>query len=213
MLKEMMDYINQNLSMYLAAIQTHILISLCTVIFSSLIAIPLGIICIKYRSTSRFISGIVNVARVIPSLALMVLLIPLIGIGKTPAIIALILLAIPPIMLNTIAGYDSIDPMITETAKGMGMDYRQTFLQIQTPLALPLILTGVRTAAVETVASTSIAAYIGAGGLGDLVFTGIGSNRTDILLAGGLTIAILSIMTDLLLSTVQAYVCRNLYTV
>lgn len=213
MFKEMMDYIAANQSMYLVEIRTHILISLCTVFFSSLIAIPLGIVCIKYRSASRFISGIVNTARVIPSLALMVLLIPLIGIGKAPAIIALILLAIPPIMLNTIAGYDSIDPMITETAKGMGMDSRQTFLQIQTPLALPLILTGVRTAAVEAVASTSIAAYIGAGGLGDLVFTGIGANKAPILLAGGLTIAVLSILTDLLLSTLQAHVCRNLYTV
>lgn len=213
MFKEMMDYIAANQSMYLDEIRTHILISLCTVFFSSLIAIPLGIVCIKYRSTSRFISGIVNTARVIPSLALMVLLIPLIGIGKAPAIIALILLAIPPIMLNTIAGYDSIDPMITETAKGMGMDPRQTFLQVQTPLALPLILTGVRTAAVEAVASTSIAAYIGAGGLGDLVFTGIGTNKAPILLAGGLTIAVLSILTDLLLSTLQAHVCRNLYTV
>ena len=213
MFKEMMDYIAANQSMYLVEIRTHILISLCTVFFSSLIAIPLGIVCIKYRSASRFISGIVNIARVIPSLALMVLLIPLIGIGKTPAIIALILLAIPPIMLNTIAGYDSIDPMITETAKGMGMDPRQTFLQVQTPLALPLILTGVRTAAVEAVASTSIAAYIGAGGLGDLVFTGIGANKAPILLAGGLTIAVLSILTDLLLSTLQAHVCRNLYTV
>ena len=103
--------------------------------------------------------------------------------------------------------------MITETAKGMGMDSRQTFLKIQTPLALPLILTGVRTAAVEAVASTSIAAYIGAGGLGDLVFTGIGANKAPILLAGGLTIAVLSILTDLLLSTLQAHVCRNLYTV
>nr|WP_295277503.1 ABC transporter permease [uncultured Blautia sp.] len=213
MFKEMMDYIAANQSMYLVEIRTHILISLCTVFFSSLIAIPLGIVCIKYRSASRFISGIVNTARVIPSLALMVLLIPLIGIGKAPAIIALILLAIPPIMLNTIAGYDSIDPMITETAKGMGMDSRQTFLQVQTPLALPLILTGVRTAAVEAVASTSIAAYIGAGGLGDLVFTGIGANKAPILLAGGLTIAVLSILTDLLLSTLQAHVCRNLYTV
>ena len=213
MFKEIMDYIAANQSMYLDEIRTHILISLCTVFFSSLIAIPLGIVCIKYRSASRFISGIVNTARVIPSLALMVLLIPLIGIGKTPAIIALILLAIPPIMLNTIAGYDSIDPMITETAKGMGMDPRQTFLQVQTPLALPLILTGVRTAAVEAVASTSIAAYIGAGGLGDLVFTGIGANKAPILLAGGLTIAVLSILTDLLLSTLQAHVCRNLYTV
>ena len=213
MFKEMMDYIAANQSMYLVEIRTHILISLCTVFFSSLIAIPLGIVCIKYRSASRFISGIVNTARVIPSLALMVLLIPLIGIGKAPAIIALILLAIPPIMLNTIAGYDSIDPMITETAKGMGMDSRQTFLQVQTPLALPLILTGVRTAAVEAVASTSIAADIGAGGLGDLVFTGIGANKAPILLAGGLTIAVLSILTDLLLSTLQAHVCRNLYTV
>ena len=213
MFKEMMDYIAANQSMYLVEIRTHILISLCTVFFSSLIAIPLGIVCIKYRSASRFISGLVNIARVIPSLALMVLLIPLIGIGKTPAVIALIFLAIPPIMLNTMAGYDSIDPMITETAKGMGMDPRQTFLQIQTPLALPLILTGVRTAAVEAVASTSIAAYIGAGGLGDLVFTGIGTNKASILLAGGLTIAILSILTDLLLSTLQAHICRNLYTV
>lgn len=213
MIHSIISYISQNGHVYLSDIQTHILISIFSVLISALIAIPIGVICVKYKSVSKLISGLVNIARVIPSLALMVLMIPFIGIGRVPAIIALVFLALPPILLNTIAGYEAIDPLILETAKGMGMNAKQSFFSVQTPLALPLILTGLRTAAVESVASTSIASYIGAGGLGDLVFTGIGSNNTTILLAGGLTIAFISILTDLLLSTAQAYICRNLYTV
>jgi osmoprotectant transport system permease protein len=205
MFKEVIVYYQENISDYWAAVVTHLTISIQVVILSGIIGIIFGIICAKNKHLTKIISSSVNVLRVVPSLALMVLMIPLVGIGKVPAIIALTVIAIPPIMVNTTAGFLGLNPLIIETAKGMGMSEVQSFFQIEFPLALPLIFTGIRTAAVETVATTSIAAYIGAGGLGDMVFTGLGVNRTDILLLGGLSIAIISISTDVILGIVQKY--------
>ncbi len=204
MFYKMLIYYGQNMGAFWSGVLTHLTISLEVVLVSICIGVPLGILCAKNEKSARIISSSVNVLRVIPSLALMVILIPLMGIGKTPAIIALTILAIPPVMINTSVGFLSIEPMVLETARGMGMSPAQSFRKVEVPLAFPLILTGIRTSAVETIASASIAAYIGAGGLGNLVFTGIGVNRAEIVLLGGLSIAIISIGTDLILSFVQS---------
>jgi osmoprotectant transport system permease protein len=208
MINDMLIYYKENVGNYWSAVITHLSISMQVVIISIAIGVPLGIICAKNKSASKFISSSVNILRVIPSLALMVLMIPLMGIGKIPAITALTIIAIPPIMINTAAGFLGIDALILETSKGMGMSPIQSFLKVEMVLAFPLVITGIRTSAVETVASTSIAAYIGAGGLGNMVFTGIGVNRTDILLLGAISIAIISIATELILSIVQSFVGR-----
>lgn len=210
MLSDMLTYYKENIGSYWSAVMTHFTISFQVVLISILVGVPLGIICAKSERIAKIISSSVNVLRVIPSLALMVLMIPLMGIGKVPALVALTIIAVPPIMINTAAGFLSIDALILETSKGMGMSVWQSFWKVEVPLAFPLVLTGIRTSAVETIASTSIAAYIGAGGLGDMVFTGIGVNRADILLLGGLSIAVMSIATDLILSMVQSYVGRFL---
>lgn len=208
MLQDMIIYCQENIDEYSLAVLTHFWISLQVVLIAAMIGIPLGIVCAKNKKIAKLISGFVNVLKVIPSLALMVIMIPVIGIGKFPAMIALTIIAIPAIMINTSVGFLSIEPIILETAKGMGMSKSQSFLRVEAPLAFPLCLAGIRTAAVETIATTSIAAYIGAGGLGNLVFTGLGVNRGDILLVGGLSIAVMSITTDLVLSIVQTRVSR-----
>ena len=205
---KMLAYYSQNMDNYWNGVLTHLTISLQAVLAAILIGVPLGILCAKNEKSARIISGSINVLRVIPSLALMVILIPLMGIGKTPAIIALTILAIPPVMINTSAGFLGIEPMVLETARGMGMSPGQSFLKVEVPLAFPLVLTGIRTSAVETIASASIAAYIGAGGLGNLVFTGIGVNRAEIVLLGGLSIAVISISADLILSFLQSRIGR-----
>ncbi|GFI28728.1 carnitine transport permease protein OpuCB [Lachnospiraceae bacterium] len=119
-------------------------------------------------------------------------MLPVLGTGAVPAAIALILLAIPPILENTIAGLRDVPPFLLETAGGMGMTGRQVWMRVRFPLALPLILTGMKTAAVEIIASATLAARIGAGGMGDLIFTGIGLFRTDLLLIGGISVALMS---------------------
>lgn len=205
MLEKIWIYYQNNVSNYWSAVVTHLTISMQVVAISIVIGVVLGIICSKNEKISKFISSGVNVLRVIPSLALMVLMIPLLGIGRVPAIVALIIIAIPPIMINTAAGFLSIDPLILETAKGMGMSPKQSFYKVELPLAFPLIFTGIKTATVETIASTSIAAYIGAGGLGDIVFTGLGINKSEILLLGGVSIAIMSILIEFILSAIQSF--------
>jgi osmoprotectant transport system permease protein len=135
-------------------------------------------------------------------------MIPLMGTGKTPALVALTILAVPPILINTIAGFAGIEASLYETARGMGMDEKQIFLKIEWPLALPLMLTGIRTSAVEVSASATIAAYIGAGGLGNIVFTGLGLNKAELLLIGGVSVAVISIGAELILGTVQNAVTK-----
>jgi osmoprotectant transport system permease protein len=210
MLSEMFLYYREHVGEYWNAVATHMSIGIIVVLTAILIGIPLGLICAKYPRTSKFISGTVNIMRIIPSLAIMIIMIPLLGIGKVPAVIALMIIAIPPVMINTAAGFLSIEPNLYETATGMGMNKQQIFWKVEAPLALPLIITGIRTSIVETIASTTIATYIGAGGLGNLVFTGLGMNRTDILLVGGLSIAFLSIVVDILLAGVQTAIGRLL---
>ena len=138
------------------------------------------------------------------------LLLPIMGIGKVTAMVALTVIAMPAIMINTTAGFLSVEPMVLETARGMGMDAFQVFTRVEVPLAFPLILTGLRTSAVETIASATIASYIGAGGLGDFVYKGLGMNRTEIVLLGGVSIAVFSIVVDILLAIYQGYVGRYL---
>lgn len=206
MLKDIIEYYLTHTDSYWMAVGTHILMSGGVGLAAAVIGIPLGILCARHPRYSQYITGAVNIMRVVPSLALMIVLIPLIGIGKVPAVIALMVIAIPPILINTMAGFTTADSSLLEAARGMGMDEKQVFWKIQIPLAIPLIFTGIRTSIVETIASATIATYIGAGGLGNIVFTGLGVNKTYIIVVGGLSIAILSIAADYLLGAVQ----RNL---
>lgn len=131
--------------------------------------------------------------RVVPSLAVLILLIPVMGTGLPSAVTALTVLAVPPVLLNTIVGFRTIPDFMIESARGIGMTEKELFWRVRIPCALPMILAGLRTALVEVVASTTLAAKIGAGGLGEIIFTGLGLYRTDLLVLGGGLVAILSL--------------------
>lgn len=133
--------------------------------------------------------------RVIPSLGILFILIPFIGVGRLPALIALVILGIPPILLQTIIGFESVSDTLVETALGLGMTKWQLLTKVQLPLALPHLLNGIKLALVELIASTTLATYIGAGGLGTLIFTGLGLYRYDLLLIGGGSVALLSFVS------------------
>ena len=208
MSQKIIAYLSANMTTYLQAVQTHLMISIQALWIAVMIGIPLGIFCSRNEKFSKYVTGWFNSLRIIPSLAILVLMIPLMGTGKTPALVALTILAVPPILINTIAGFAGIEASLYETAKGMGMDEKQIFLKIEWPLALPLMLTGVRTSAVEVSASATIAAYIGAGGLGNIVFTGLGLNKAELLLIGGVSVAAISIGAELILGTVQNAVTK-----
>ena len=208
MFDEVLDYLLKHIDKYYEAVRIHIYISGAAILISIIIAVPLGILCAKYTVASQPIMNLFNFFRVIPSLAILVLVMPILGTGFLPALVALVVLAIPPILINTYLGMKNIDVSVLESAKGMGMDYKKMLLKIEIPLALPLIITGVRTSAVEVIASATLASYIGAGGLGDFIFTGLGMNDFRILIVGGVSVALLSVIAEMLLFMLQQNITK-----
>ena len=198
MLSQMMEYIFTHGTEILVQIRDHLLISLLALAAASLIGVLCGYFASRSEKCERFISLPFSVLRVIPSLAILVLLIPVMGTGVRIAVTALCILAVPPILLNTIVGFREVPDFMLESADGIGMSERQSLWKVQVPLALPMILAGVRTAMTEVIASATLAAKIGGGGLGEIIFTGLGLNRTDLLLIGGILVALLSLGSGLL---------------
>jgi osmoprotectant transport system permease protein len=182
---------------------THIGLTFSALFIAVLIGLPLGILIARKQKLAGGVLGFAGVLQTIPSIALLGFLIPLLGIGVVPAIAALFLYALLPIIRNTYIGIKEVDAAVVDAAKGMGMTPAQILLQVQLPLALPVILAGVRTATVINVGVATLAAYIAAGGLGEFIFGGIALNNTNMILAGAIPAALLAILFDYLLSLLQ----------
>jgi osmoprotectant transport system permease protein len=174
-----------------------------------LIGLPVGIFIAKKKRWSSPVLGFVGVLQTIPSIALLGFLIPLLGIGAMPAITALFLYALLPIIRNTYTGITGVSAPVVDAAKGMGMNSGQILLKVQLPLAMPVIIAGIRTATVINVGVATLAAYIAAGGLGEFIFGGIALNNTNMILAGAIPAALLAILFDFLLSLAQKVKIRN----
>ncbi|HEY8805495.1 MAG TPA: ABC transporter permease [Clostridium sp.] len=208
MLTEIMNYLLSHIDKYYEAVKIHIYISISAILIGIIIAVPLGILCAKNKKVTQPIMNLFNLFRIIPSLAILVLVMPIIGTGFFPALLALVILAIPPILINTYLGLKNINDSVIESAQGMGMDKNKMLRKIEIPLAMPLIITGVRTSAVEVIASATLASYIGAGGLGDFIFTGLGMNDSRILIIGGASVALLSVIVEMLLFMFQQKITK-----
>lgn len=189
----------------LDSLMEHIQISLIALLLAGLIAIPLGIYLTKQEKIAEIIIGITAVLQTIPSLALLGLLIPLVGIGKIPAIIALVAYALLPILRNTYTGIKEVDPSLIEAAQAMGMNGRKRLIKVEMPLAMPVIMAGIRTAMVLIVGTATLAALIGAGGLGDIILLGIDRNDTYQILLGAIPAALLAIIFDFLLKRLEHF--------
>jgi len=196
----------------LAALLEHIQISFIALFFAVIIAIPLGIYLTNKKKIAESIIGISAVLQTIPSLALLGLLIPLFGIGKVPAIIALVVYALLPILRNTYTGIKEVDPSLKEAALAMGMNMPKRLLKVELPLALPVIMAGIRTAMVLIVGTATLAALIGAGGLGDIILLGIDRNNTALILLGAVPAAILALIFDVLLKKLESLSFRKTLT-
>lgn len=198
----------------LTATREHLTISAVAIALGILVAVPLGI----YLSGNRkkwvhsVIFTIANLFQTIPSLALLALLIPLLGIGIKPAVFALFLYSLLPILRNTYAGFQSVDPSILESARGMGYSRTQQLLQIQLPLAFPYIMSGIRLTTVYIISWTTLASLIGAGGLGQLIVSGIGVNRTELIVSASLCAIVLALLADRLLGLLEKYLSRRART-
>jgi len=174
----------------------HITITVIAVSVSTVIGVAIGILITRYRRAAMPVIGVSGIIYTIPSLALFGMLIPFIGIGIKPALIALILYSQLALIRNTYVGITTIDPSIREAGRGMGMSPWQFLRMVELPVALPVIMAGIRTAAVMNIGTATIAAYIGAGGLGWLIFRGIASVHTEQILAGALPVTMLAIGVD-----------------
>ena len=185
--------------------------SLVALAVAALIGITAGVLCVRFRASEKFIMSFFQILRVVPSLAILFLLVPILGTGFGPALVALVILGIPPIIINTVTGLEEVPDFMLETASGCGMTTRQSWLAVRIPLAMPLILTGIKTSLIEIIASATLAAKIGGGGLGEIIFTGIGLSRTDLILVGGLSVAVLSIGAGLLFNLWDRLLLRYKY--
>jgi osmoprotectant transport system permease protein len=181
----------------------HIGLTFTSLLIAVLIGIPLGIFIAGRKKWAGTVLGIAGVLQTIPSIALLGIMIPLLGIGARPAIVALFLYALLPIIRNTYTGIIGVNPTVVEAAKGMGMSRKQVLVKVLLPLSMPVILAGIRTATVINVGVATLAAYIAAGGLGEFIFGGIALNNTNMILAGAIPAALLAIIFDFLLSKIQ----------
>lgn len=183
----------------------HILISFTVIIFSVLLTVPLAVFMSKINGdkVNTIIFNIANVFQTVPTIALLAIMIPIFGIGFTPAVVALFLYALLPLLRNTYAGMQSIDPEIVEAAKGMGFSTMGRLFKVELPVALPYVMSGIRVTSVYIISWTTLAALIGAGGLGDLVLAGIGYNDTNMIFTGTLLAIIIAVLLDIILGRIE----------
>jgi osmoprotectant transport system permease protein len=188
------------------ATMDHLTLVVIAMSFAIAIAVPLGMLIVQHRRLRTISLGLASIFQTIPSLALFGFLIPIPfigGIGRRTAIVALVLYALLPILRNTYVGLTGIDQAILEAAEAMGMTNTQILLRVRFPLALSVILAGIRTATVITIGVATIAAAIGAGGLGTFIFRGVAMVSDAVILAGAIPAALLAIFADLLLAQLE----------
>jgi osmoprotectant transport system permease protein len=195
---------------FLGVLATHLKLSGLALFLAVLVGIPLGIWISRYGAVARVVVNIVGIVRVIPSIAvLFVLLLISPEIGFRPSVIALTLLAIPPLLINTDAGMRGVDAATIEAGRGLGMSVWQLLRRVQLPLALPVILAGLRIAAVEVIASATLASLIGGGGLGDFIYAGLSLLSTERLLVGAVPAALLALGAEVGLGYVERAVAHR----
>src|SRR5699024_438003 len=181
----------------------HLYISLIAISLGIIVAVPLGILLTRTpRFADKFMS-LVGIVQTFPTLAVLAFFIPLFGIGKVPAIIALFLYSLLPILRNTYTGVQSLNKDLLEAGRGMGMTMWERISMVEFPLAIPVIMAGIRVSTVYLIGWATLAAYVGAGGLGDFIFDGLNLFKTEFILAGAIPTTILAMLTDYFLGRVE----------
>ena len=209
MLTEIIDLIQSRWDFFLGLLVEHIQISLLSIVIAMGIGLAVGIVISEYQKSSKVVIGIVNFIYTIPSISLLGFLIPLSGVGDATAVIALTVYALLPMVRNTHTGLTNVSPLLLEAATGMGSTKMQTLIKVKLPLAMPVIISGIRSMAVMTIALAGIASFIGAGGLGVAIYRGITTNNKAMTLVGSLLIAILAIVVDFLIGRAEKAVKRH----
>jgi osmoprotectant transport system permease protein len=181
----------------------HLYLSLASMALAIVFAVPMGILLSRMKWGAEWFMNVVGMLQTIPSLALLAFMIPILGIGTTPTLAALFLYAILPILRSTYTGLRSVDPVLIEAGKGMGMTSTQLLLKVQIPLSLPIMMNGIRISTVMIIGWATLGAYIGAGGLGDLIMAGFATLTNGYIVAGAIPVTILALLADSLLSMIE----------
>jgi len=181
----------------------HLALTFLALIMAVMVAVPLGVLIYRNMTTGSIIIYLSGLLQTVPSIALLALMIPLFGIGVVPAVVALFLYALLPILRNTLTGLQAVDPKLKQVAEAMGMTHSQQLRWLELPLALPVIVAGIRTAAGINVGTATLAAFIGAGGLGEFIVTGLALNNTSMILRGAIPAALLAVVVELVFELIQ----------
>ncbi|MBI4787614.1 MAG: ABC transporter permease [Chloroflexi bacterium] len=203
------QYFLQNQPRFWDATRQHLTLSLTALAISLIVCLPLGIWIARRAGLAQVVINVFNSLRVLPSLAILFLALPYLGLGFTPSLVALVVLAFPPVLVNTYAGIRHVDPAAIEAAYGMGMAPPQVLSRIELPLALPAIIAGVRTAAVEVISSATLATFIGGGGLGDFITLGFALYDVRIMLVGAIPVALLALGSEAVLALLEYLLGRR----
>lgn len=209
-MNELLLTFEDRFSEWLKALGEHLQISLLSLLIAILIGIPLASLLTKSKRWSDFVLQLTGVFQTIPSLALLGLFIPLMGIGTIPAVSALVIYAVFPIIQNTITGLNGIDPSLVEAGTAFGMSKWERLKTFEIPIAMPVIMSGVRTSAVMIIGTATLASLIGAGGLGTFILLGIDRNNTSLILIGAISSALLAILFNSILQYLEKASLRKI---
>lgn len=196
-------YVLDNYELIFDKALEHVFLAGIAVLLACLVGIPIGFLITNNKKAADIVMGIANIIQTIPSLALFAFALPIFGIGSDNAIFALFLYALLPIIKNTLIGIRNVNPAIREAARGMGMNRTQIMFKVEIPLAISVIMGGVRIATVTGIGIATIATLIGAGGLGQLIYQGIGMWNNEMIYAGAICSALLALFADFILGLVE----------
>ncbi|OJT65808.1 ABC transporter permease [Bacillus altitudinis] len=200
---QIIDFLEKNGGELLTKMWEHLYISLIAVVLGIIVAVPLGVILTRMKRGAGFVIGVVNIFQTLPSLAILAFFIPILGVGKIPAIVALFFYSVLPILRNTYAGVQGVNKNLLESGKGIGMTTWEQIRLVELPLAVPVIMAGVRTSTIYLIGWTTLAAFIGGGGLGDYILIGLQLYQPEYIIAGAIPVTILAIIIDLTLMKLE----------
>lgn len=192
----MVEFLNNNGSQMMRLIWEHLYISLTALGLGAIVAVPLGIALTRTNKIATVVIGLASILQTVPSLALLALMIPFFGVGPVPAIIALFIYSLLPILRNTYTGMKGVDPSLVDAAKGMGMTEIQLVKKVELPQAAPVIMAGIRLSGTYVIAWAALASFIGAGGLGDFIFNGLNLFIPELIIGGTIPVTILALVVD-----------------
>ncbi|WP_141992080.1 ABC transporter permease [Bacillus sp. B4EP4a] len=202
-METLLDFLQMNWQELVFKAWEHLYISLIAVFLGIIVAVPLGIMLTRMKKSASIIIGIANIMQTLPSLAVLAFFIPFLGVGKTPAIIALFFYSVLPILRNTYTGIKGVNGNLLESGRGIGMTSWERIRLVEFPLALSVIMAGIRTASVYLIGWATLASFIGGGGLGDYIFIGLNLYQTEYIIAGAVPVIIMAILVDYVFSIIE----------